>query len=196
MGSGEVGRPNPVAVGSADARATAALELLLAATIGGTALRRNALRSFAGKALLAAIHIGVSASSDTGSKIFTTCTEAFGWHSVCQWPMLSDVPGLNGCRYWRFASAWPIWFACPVCARSQRHLRYEYHRHQSNRSTHHRRRHHRRLHPAAVGSLLQILIARIRKENAHTALLLRSTGRPVYAGVVGLRLIPSPGRSA
>jgi hypothetical protein len=80
MGSGEVGRPNPVAVGSAGARATAALELLLAATIGGTALRRNALRSFAGKVLLAAIHIGVSASSDTGSKIFTTCTEAFGWH--------------------------------------------------------------------------------------------------------------------
>jgi hypothetical protein len=38
-----------------------------------------------------------------------------------------------------------------VCARSQRHLRYEYHRHQSNRSTHHRRRQHRRLHPAAVG---------------------------------------------
>jgi hypothetical protein len=58
-----------------------------------------------------------------------------------------------------------------VCARSQRHLRYEYHRHQSNRSTHHRRRQHRRLHPAAVGSLLQILIARIRKENANTALL-------------------------
>ena len=44
-----------------------ALELLLAATSGGTALRRNPLRSFAGKVLLAAIHIGVSASSDTGS---------------------------------------------------------------------------------------------------------------------------------
>src|SRR5215510_604033 len=48
------------------AQATAALELLrLAATIGGTALRRNPLRSFAGKVLLPAIHIGVSASSDT-----------------------------------------------------------------------------------------------------------------------------------
>jgi hypothetical protein len=61
-----------MAVGSAGARATAALELLLAATIDGTALRRNPLRSFAAKVLLATIHIGVSASSDTGSKIFTT----------------------------------------------------------------------------------------------------------------------------
>ena len=51
-----------------------------------------------------------------------------------------------------------------VCARSQRHLRYEYHRHQSNL-------------PAAVGSLLQILIARIRKENANTALLVTVHGK-------------------
>src|SRR6516162_3881747 len=50
------------------ARATAALELLrLAATIGGTALRRSPANYF-----LQPIHIGVSASSDTGSKFFTT----------------------------------------------------------------------------------------------------------------------------
>ena len=40
-----------------------------------------------------------SASSDTGSKIFTTLYRSI-WvapftTSVCQWPMLSDVPGLN-----------------------------------------------------------------------------------------------------
>ena len=81
----------PRGSGSADARATAALELLLAATIGGTALRRNPLRSFAGKVLLAAIHIGVSASSDTGSKIFTTCTEAFGWHHSRRRLPVADV---------------------------------------------------------------------------------------------------------
>src|SRR5262249_3181850 len=46
----------------------------------------------------------------------------------------------------------------PVCARSQRHLRYEYHCRQSNGSSHHRQ--HRRFHPAAVGAPLQILIAR------------------------------------
>ena len=72
MGSGEVGRRTRGNRFS-DAWATAALELLrLAATIGGTALRRNPLRSFAGKVLLAGIHIGVSASSDTCPKFFTT----------------------------------------------------------------------------------------------------------------------------
>jgi hypothetical protein len=114
MGPGEVGRRTPWQSVQRVRGATAALELLLAATIGGTALRRNPLRSFAGKV---AIHIGVSASSDTGSKKSSqrVPTHLGGTiHDVvCQWPMLSDVPGLNGCRYWRFASAWPIWLACP-----------------------------------------------------------------------------------
>src|SRR5215467_5794839 len=80
------------------ARATAALELLrLAATIGGTALRRSPANYF-----FAVIHIGVSASSDTGSKFFTTSYRSI-WvapftMSVCQWPMLTDVCDLNGCR--------------------------------------------------------------------------------------------------
>src|SRR5262245_63591734 len=82
----------------------------------------------------------------------------------------------------------------PVCARSQRHLRYEYHRHQSNRSWHHRRGQYRRLHPAAVGSLLQILIVRIRKENVT---LVTAHGKPCRCRSGGSgALIPSPGRSA
>src|SRR6516164_6825014 len=81
-----------------------------------------------------------------------------------------------------------------VRARSQRHLRYEYHRHQSNRSWHRRRRQHRRLHPAAVGSLLQILIVRIRKENVT---LVTVHGKPCRCRSGGSgALIPSPGRSA
>src|SRR5215471_10376649 len=77
------------------------------------------------------------------------------------------------------------------------HLRHEYHCHQSNRSSHHRRRQHQRLRPAAVGSLLQILINRIRNENANTALPVTVHGRacPCRSGGSGA-LIPSPGRSA
>ena len=70
-----------------------------------------------------------------------------------------------------------------VRARSQRHLRYEYHCHQSNGSSHHRQ--HRRFHPAAVGAPLQILIARIRKENANTALLVTVHGKACPCGVGG-----------
>src|SRR6516225_10444636 len=85
-------------------------------------------------------------------------------------------------------------FRLAVRARSQRHLRYEYHRHQSNRSWHRRRRQHRRLHPAAVGSLLQILIVRIRKEKVT---LVTVHGKPCRCRSGGSgALIPSPGRSA
>jgi hypothetical protein len=109
---------------------------------------------------------------------------------------VADVERRTRFKRMRFASAWPIWFACPVCARSQRHLRYEYHRHQSIRSTHHRRRQHGRLHPAAVGSLLQMLIARIRTEIANTALLVKVHGKGCLCRSGGSGLIPSPGRSA
>src|SRR6516164_4911268 len=97
MGSGEVARRTPWqsvqrCAGDCGAR--------VASPCGDD--RRHRVAAVAGKLLLAAIHIGVSASSDTGSKFFTTSYRGI-WvapftMSVCQWPMLTDVCDLNGCR--------------------------------------------------------------------------------------------------
>ena len=183
----------PRGSGSADARATAALELLLAATIGGTALRRNPLRSFAGKVLLAAIHIGVSASSDTGSKIFTTCTEAFGWHHSRRRLPVADVERRTRFK-WMQILAVRVGLAYLVRLPRLRAIPATSALRVSSPSESNRRTHHRLSRPAAVGSLLQTLIARIRKENANTAVLVTAHGTARLCRSGGVGLIPSPGR--
>src|SRR5262245_47633500 len=81
----------------------------------------------------------------------------------------------------------------PVCTRSRRHLRYEHHRDQSNWGPHHHRRQHRRLCPAAVWSLLQILIRSNSKGQCEQPLGQRSTRRTAPCGSGGSgALIPHP----
>ena len=74
-----------------DARATAALELLsLAATIGGTALRRSWAKFFLQQSTSGYLRAVTLARNSSQRR-----TEAFGWHHsrrrFCQWQMLSDV---------------------------------------------------------------------------------------------------------
>ena len=90
MGSGEVGRRTRGNRFS-DAWATAALELLrLAATIGGTALRRPWAKFFLQQSTSGYLRAVTLARNSSQRR-----TEAFGWHHsrrrFCQWQMLSDV---------------------------------------------------------------------------------------------------------
>src|SRR5262245_9707115 len=93
MGSGEVGRRTPWqsvqrCAGDCGAR--------VASPCGDD--RRHGAAAVAGKLLLAAIHIGVSASSDTGSKFLTT-----SYRSIWVAPFtMSVLPVADADRRMRF----------------------------------------------------------------------------------------------
>src|SRR5262245_40593415 len=89
------------------AQATAALELLrLAATIGGTALRRSPANYFLQQSTSGYLRAVTLARNSSQRR-----TEAFGWHHsrcrFCQWPMLTDVCDLNGCSDYAACTRYP-----------------------------------------------------------------------------------------